>query len=45
MAEGKNLYETVIVTSAKLTAEEALVLHKSRDGSEKTFQEKETGDT
>ena len=28
----------VIVTSAKMTAEEALVLYKSRDGSEKTFR-------
>ena len=27
-----------IVTSAKMTAEEALVLYKSRDGSEKTFR-------
>ncbi len=28
----------VIVTSEKMTAEEALVLYKSRDGSEKTFR-------
>ena len=28
----------VIVTSAKMTAEEALILYKSRDGSEKTFR-------
>ncbi|MEE1034986.1 MAG: transposase [Agathobacter sp.] len=28
----------VIVTSAKMTAKEALVLYKSRDGSEKTFR-------
>lgn len=28
----------VIVTSTKMTAEEALVLYKSRDGSEKTFR-------
>ena len=28
----------VIVTSAKMTAEEALTLYKSRDGSEKTFR-------
>jgi len=28
----------VIVTSAKMSAEEALVLYKSRDGSEKTFR-------
>ena len=28
----------VIVTSAKMTAEEAMVLYKSRDGSEKTFR-------
>ena len=28
----------VIVTSAKMTAEEALLLYKSRDGSEKTFR-------
>lgn len=28
----------MIVTSAKMTAEEALVLYKSRDGSEKTFR-------
>ena len=27
----------VIVTSTKMTAEEALVLYKSQDGSEKTF--------
>lgn len=29
----------VIVTSAKMTAEEALILYKSRDNSEKTFRE------
>ena len=29
----------VIVTSEKMTAEEALTLYKSRDGSEKTFRE------
>jgi len=28
----------VIVTSAKMTAKEALVLYKNRDGSEKTFR-------